>query len=113
MISKCIRIQAYQLDLLEALRNIHDVFHVFLLEPYQTVERHAPLPPLLIKVDGKEQAEIEEILDNRMHYRKLQYLVKWLEYFVSDNEWILASNLSATEEYVTEFHQKYLLKLSP
>lgn len=113
MISKCIGTQVYQLDLPEALRNIHDVFHVSLLEPYQTVEGRAPPPPPLIEVDGEEQAEIEEILDSRMHYGKLQYLVKWLGYSVSDNEWMLASNLGAAEEYVTEFHQKYPLKPSP
>ena len=41
-----------------------------------------------------------------MDYGKLQYLVKWLGYSVSDNEWILAGNLGAAKEYVTEFHQK-------
>ena len=71
VILKCIGIQAYQLDLSEALRNIHNVFHVFLLESYQRVEGRAPPPPPLIEVDGEEQAEIEEILDNRMHYKKL------------------------------------------
>ncbi len=113
VISKCIGTQAYQLDLPEALQNIHDVFHVSLLEPYHTVEGRAPPPPPLIEVDGEEQAEIEEILDSRMHYGKLQYLVKWLGYSVSDNEWIWAGNLGAAEEYVAEFHQKYPLKPSP
>ena len=76
MISKYIGTQAYQLDLAEVLRNIHNVFQVSLLEPYQTVERRAPLPPPLIEVDGEEQAEIKEILNSYIHYKKLQYLVK-------------------------------------
>lgn len=113
MISKYIGTQAYQLDLPEALQNIHDIFHVSLLEPYQTVEGCAPPSPPLIEVDGKDQSEIEEIFDSRMHYEKLHYLVKWLRYSVSDNEWILASNLGAAKEYMTEFHQKYLLKPLP
>ena len=71
------------------------------------------LPPPLIEVDSEEQAEIEEILDSYMHYKKLQYLVKWLRYSVSDNEWILASNLGTAKEYMMEFYQKYLLKQLP
>ena len=113
VISKYIGTQAYQLDLPEALHNIYDVFHVSLLEPYQTIEGRVPQPPPLIEVDSKEEAEIEEILDSCMYYGKLQYLVKWLGYSVSDNEWILASNLGAAEDYVMEFHQKYPLKTSP
>ncbi len=86
MISKCIGTQAYQLDLPKAWQNIHDVFHVSLQKPYRTIEGRAPLPPPLIEVDGEDQAEIEKILESRMHYGKLQYLVKWLGYSVSDNE---------------------------
>ncbi len=78
--------QAYQLDLPKALQNIHDVFHVSLLEPYHTVEGHAPPTPPLIEVDAEDQAKIEEVLDSRMHYGKLQYLVKWLGYLVLDNK---------------------------
>lgn len=95
------------------MQNIHNVFHVSLLEPYHTIEGRAPPPPPLIEVDGEDQAEIEEILDSRMHYGKLQYLVKWLGYSVTDNEWILASNIGAAKEDVAEFHQKYPLKPSP
>ena len=80
VIWKCVGTQAYQLGLPKALENIHDVFHVSLLEPYHTVEGRAPLPPPLIEVDGEDLAEIEEVLDSCMHYGKLQYLVKWLGY---------------------------------
>lgn len=71
VISKCIGTQAYQLDLPQALQNIHNVFHVSLLEPYHTIEGRAPPPPPMIEVDGEDQAEIEEVLDSRMHYGKL------------------------------------------
>ena len=48
MILKCVGMQTYQLDLPKALQNIHDVFHVSLLEPYHTVEGRIPPPPPLI-----------------------------------------------------------------
>ncbi len=104
MISKCIGTQAYQLNLPKTLQNIHDVFHVSLLESYHTVEGRALPTPSLIEVDGENQGEIEEVLDSWMHYEKLQYLVKWLKYSVSDSEWILACNLGAAEEFVTEIN---------
>ena len=105
--------QAYQLDLLQTLKNIYDVFNVSLLKPYRTVKGRKPGPPLFINVDGEDQAEIEEILDSKMHYRKLMYLVKWLGYPVTDNEWIAASDRAEANEYVAEFYLKYPRKPLP
>ncbi len=112
-ILKCIGTQPYQLDLPDSLKNIHDVFYVSLLEPYQTVKGREPDPPPFTDVDGEDQAEIEEDLDSKMHYRKLMYLVKWLGYPVTDNEWIAASDMAAANEYVAEFHSKDPRKPSP
>lgn len=71
VISKCIGTQAYQLDLPQALLNIHNVFHVSFLEPYHIIQGHASWPPPMIEVDGEDQAKIEEVLNSRMYYRKL------------------------------------------
>ncbi len=104
IISKSIGKQAYELDLTKALQNIPDVFHISLLKPYHTVEGHAPPPSPSIEIDGEDQAEIEEVLDSSMHYGKLRYLAESLEYSLSDNEYILADNLSCADEYMTEFY---------
>ncbi len=85
MISRFIGTKAYQSNLPKLLENIHNVFHVFLAQPYHTIKGLAPVPPSLIEVDGKDWAEIKEILDSRVHYDKLQYLAKWLGYSVTDN----------------------------
>ena len=74
--------------------------------------RAIPTPPL-IKVDGEDQAEIEQIFDSRMYYGKLQYLVKWLGYPITDNEWLPAQDMGAAGEYIEEFHEKYPAKPSP
>ncbi len=93
--------------------NIHDVFHLSFLEPYRTTEGRAPSFPPLVEVEGEEHAEVEEILDSRVHYGNLQYLVKWLGFPVTDNEWLIAEELGTVEEYVTDFHEKYPNKPSP
>ena len=55
---------------------IHNVFHVLLLEPYTGTNEpnNPPSPP--IEVEKQEEYKVEEILDRRIHYNKLQYLVK-------------------------------------
>lgn len=112
-IGKCIGSHAYRLELPSTFHNIHDVFHVSLLKPYRTTKGRAPSLPPLIEVEGEEHAEVEEILDSRVHYGNLQYLVKWLGFPVTDNEWLKAEELGTAEEYVTDFHEKYPKKPSP
>jgi len=61
-------------------------------------------------VDGEEEHYVEEILDARMHRRKLQYLVK----FVGDDqaEWKAAEEVNELEA-VDVFHQRYPEKPGP
>jgi len=56
---------------------IHPVVHVSSLEPHFEDEfgrKQQPPPPVI--VNNEEEYEVEEILDKRKHYRKIQYLVK-------------------------------------
>ena len=59
---------AYKLDLSgghhrQALRNIHDVFHVSLLRPHRDNGLGTDVPP--IEVDGDMEFEVESILKHR------------------------------------------------
>ena len=71
--------------------SIHDVFHTDLLTPYRETLTHGPnyLRPPPELVEGVEEFEVEKILDSRRRGqgRKLQYLVKWMGYPDSDNQW--------------------------
>jgi len=82
------------------------MFHVDLLTPYRETEFHGcnferPLPDL---IDGKEEYEVECIIDSRQFGRgcQVQYLVHWKGYPELDNQWIPWQDLN-TLELVAEF----------
>jgi len=57
---------------------IHNTFHISLLEPHHDNQfpsqiKEAPPP---IQIDGEDKYELEEIIDSRLYYNKLQYQVK-------------------------------------
>jgi hypothetical protein len=66
----------FQLKLLDSMK-VHPMFHVSLLEPYyvSTIlgRTHEPPPPII--VDDEQEYKVEEILNSRISYRQLQYLV--------------------------------------
>jgi hypothetical protein len=75
-IVKQINIVAFQLELVDSMK-IHPMFRVSLLEPYHVStilgRTHKPPPPII--VDDEQEYEVEEILNSRISYRQLQYLV--------------------------------------
>ena len=67
----------YKLELPHTMR-IHPVFHVSLLTRHQPdliPGRSQPPPPPVI-IDGDEEYEVEEILDSKVEWRQLKYLVR-------------------------------------
>jgi len=78
---------------------MHNVFHVDLLIPHHETEaygeQYSQPPPELIH--GEEEYNVEEIINDRLHRRKRQYLVKWTGYPSSENSWVDAKDLHAPE----------------
>ncbi len=76
-IKKIIR-DACQLDLSQSMK-IHDTFHISLLRKTATdplIEQiQPPSPSIVIDEDEEEKYEMDDILDSRYHYGKLQYRV--------------------------------------
>ena len=100
---------SYRLELPHQWR-IHLVFHTDLLTPYRETKMHGenyqrPPPEL---VDNKEEFEVEAILDSHTfgRGRKLQYLMKWLGYPDSDNQWEDVDKVHANE-LVKAFQQQH------
>jgi hypothetical protein len=58
-----------------------------------------------VVIDGEEEWEVEEVVDSRRRYRRLEYKVKW----VGDEEatWQPAGDLEHAADMVELFHQKY------
>jgi hypothetical protein len=97
---------AYRLKFPRSIKR-HPVVHVSEIEPAGNDplpgQIHKPPPPVVI--DGEEEWEVEEVVDSRRRYRKLEYKVKW----VGDEEatWQPAGDLENAADMVELFHQKY------
>jgi hypothetical protein len=67
-------------------------------------QRPAPPPPTTL-VNGKDEYEVKAILDSRMCYNRLEYLVKWKGYDESHNQLEEHMQLHAKSKIV-QFHRK-------
>ena len=98
----------YRLNLPVNMRRTHNTFHVSLLEKYYEnpfPERVVPPPPP-IEIDGEEEFEVDEILDSRYRYHKLQYFVSWKGYTAEHNQWVTPEMLSC-DELLPAYHRNY------
>ena len=72
-----------------------------------------------VKIDGKLEYEISEILDSKINkcqkHRNIIYLVWWTSYEGTDEEtsWILANKLGHASEIIADFHKAYPNKPGP
>jgi len=100
---------AYKLALPPSMA-IHNTFHISLLKPFQ--EKKFPSqnkePPPPIQIEGEDEYELDEIIDSRLHYNKLQYRAKWKGYSPEhDKAWYTAENFNNAEHTVQRFHRRY------
>jgi len=105
---------AYKLDLPPSMR-IHNTFHISLLELYQdhkfSSQRAQPPPPIIIV--GEPKYELEQIIDSRLHYGKLQYQAKWTGYPPEhDKVWYPYEDFENASIAKQQFHPKYPRKPS-
>jgi len=89
---------------------IDNTFHISLIEPYEDNRFPSQIkePPPPIVGEGKEEYELDEIIDSRLHYNELQYRAKWKGYLPEhDKVWYPAENCNNAEHTVQRFHQGY------
>ena len=90
----------YKLDLSPSMK-IHNTFHISVLKPYEDNKFPSQIqePPRSIEIEREDENELDEILDSRLHYNKLQYRAKWTSYPPEhDKVWYLpvTSNMPET-----------------
>ena len=85
---------SYRLKLPLSMTRLHDVFHISLLTPVREnlFEGRIIPPPPPIVVEGIEELEVQEVLDSRIHCKRLQYLVRWTGQDFSEDSWEAAGN---------------------
>ena len=110
---------SFTLRLPDALRAVHPVFHVSMLEPAtpNTIPNRTESPPPPVEVDGEIEYEILELLDAKIDKQrrcKLLYLVRWSGYEGTEDEtsWIPADELHA-DELISDFHSGHPEKPGP
>ncbi len=104
----------FRLDLPRNMK-IHPVFHVSALEKYHANKlpnRLVP-PPDPIFIDEVQEYIVEEILDSRLRYGRLEYLVSREGYGQSDNTWEPAEHLTNAPDLVAHFHLRHPNKPRP
>jgi len=108
-VSRVINKNAYKLDLPNTMRN-HNVFHVSLLDRYAppvTGQPPSEPQPTIVEDAGVQEWEVEWILDAKLRYRNLHYLVQWAGYSHIRTSWEPAENLENAQEMVDEFHRTH------
>jgi hypothetical protein len=87
---------------------IHDVFHIDLLIPFTEMQAYGetyPHPPPEL-IDGEEEYEVEEILNDRINKQKKtkQYFIRWKGYEASEDSWVDEKDILNAPELIEEYH---------
>ena len=111
---------SFTLRLPDTIRGVHPVFHVSMLEPAtpNEIPNRVQSPPPPVDVQGELEYEISEVIDSKIDRRracKLLYLVRWLGYENTDEEfsWLPAIELEHAKELISDFHSAYPDKPGP
>jgi hypothetical protein len=102
---------ACQLNLSVSMK-IHNIFHTFLLRKtaIDSLIDQIQFSSLSIVVNDEKKYEIDDVLDSRYHYEKLQYRVVWIDHF-SDRAWYSAKNFqNHSKKILNDYHRRYSTK---
>jgi hypothetical protein len=108
-VERCVGRDTYHLALPFSMRRLCPNFSVIKLrlapdDPFPG--RRTVPPPDLVLIDGETEYDVEAILDSRMRYCRMEYLVKWKGYDTGHNSWEPHYNLCAPLA-VAAFHRQH------
>ena len=97
-----------QLKLPQSIK-IHPVVNMSHVCPYvePRIPQQTTTTPPPVEIEGEFEYEVEQVLDSRLYWGKLQYLIKWLGYMEEHNMWELADNLEHAQDAIDLFHQTH------
>jgi len=101
---------AYKLKLPHTWKTVWPVFNEVLLTPYtplQSESQQKPSPPPLVPIDQEPEYEVEEIIDSKLAWGKLRYLVQWKGYDSHKWTWEPPSNLKNASDAIQDFHRSH------
>jgi hypothetical protein len=102
---------ACQLNL-SVFMKIHNIFHTFLLRKaaIDSLIDQIQFSSFSIVVNDEKKYEIDDVLDSRYHYEKLQYRVVWIDHS-SNRAWYSAENFQNHSKKIrNDYHQRYSTK---
>jgi hypothetical protein len=104
---------ACQLNLSQSMK-IHDTFYISLLRKAETdflIEQiQSSSSSIMISENEKEEYEMNDILNSRYHYDKLQYKIVWIDHS-SDRAWYSKKNFQKRfKEILNDYHRRYFSK---
>jgi hypothetical protein len=103
--------EACQLNLSLSMK-IHDIFHISLLRKVAIdffIEQISS-SSFSIVMNDEEEYEVDDILESRYHYNKLQYRVAWTDHS-SNKAWYSAENFQHhSKDILNDYHQRYFEK---
>ncbi len=91
---------SYKLNFSSIMKNIHDVFHVFFLKLANEKDDETSF---FIWIENEKQWKIEEIVDKKIKKNRTNYLIKWLEYSHSNNEWVKEEDMNNVKKTIKKF----------
>jgi len=106
-IKKIVSSNAIELELPSTVK-IHPVVNVSRIRRYVgQVEGQKREQPLPVIIEGKEEWEVERILNKRRVRGKDKYLVRWKGFTAESDTWEGKENLRNTKEAIEEFKKEY------
>jgi hypothetical protein len=98
---------SYRLNFSFIMKNIHDVFHVFFLKFANDKNDETSS---LIWIEDEKQWKITKIVDKKIRNDKTSYVMKWLKYSHSNNNWVKADDMRNIQKIIQKFLSMSLTK---
>ena len=111
-INKFIKKQLYKLKFFKIFRSMHNVFYVLLLKSFK---KQIKKTSKFTIIKNQKHWKIDKIINNKIHYNKLKYLIKWKNCLNKNDEYLFVQNFKRTKnlmrKFITEYSHKFNQKI--